>query len=402
MGSPPKQVLIVDDSALVREALAAILSDHPGLEVMGTAGDPLGARDVIRRRVPDVITLDIEMPRMDGITFLRRLMAQRPIPVVVCSSLVGDGTRTLGAVLDAGAIDVIAKPQLGQRQFFEDSATRIRDTVYAAALARPRDRREAAPTAGDAGGDTETRQRRAGHSAAAPDRASAGPRTAGAVSRRGDGGAMIKTTEKVVAIGASTGGTEALRELLERLPHFAPPIVVVQHMPAGFTAAFSRRLDGLCQVTVKEAEDGDTLIRGRVLIAPGDRHMTLTRSGAHYGVAIKDGPLVNRHRPSVDVLFDTVADRAGANALGIIMTGMGDDGARGLKRMRDAGARTLGQDEASCVVYGMPAVARSMDAVEEELPPAALAERVCTLGADSTADAPDPSPFQRVPDPGIE
>ncbi|MEO0762255.1 MAG: chemotaxis response regulator protein-glutamate methylesterase [Pseudomonadota bacterium] len=364
MTGQTKRVLIVDDSAVVRQTLRGILEDHPRLEVMGTASDPLAARDQIRRQLPDVITLDIEMPRMDGVTFLRRLMAQRPLPVVVCSSLVGDGTETLGAVLEAGAVDVITKPQLAQRQFFLDSATRIRDAVYAAAHARL------------------GRARRTERMPAAS-RADSPAIVGVATTSRAPGGAMLKTTETVVAIGASTGGTEALRHVLERLPPYAPPIVVVQHMPAGFTAAFARRLDGLCQVTVAEAQNGDALLRGRVLIAPGDRHLALTRSGATYRVTIEDGPLINRHRPSVDRLFDSVAERAGTNAVGIIMTGMGDDGARGLKRMRDAGARTFGQNEASSVVYGMPACAKAMDAVDAELDLDDIAEVI--IGLDEQA-----------------
>jgi two-component system chemotaxis response regulator CheB len=302
------------------------------------------------------------MPRMDGITFLRKLMAQRPIPVVMCSSLTEQGTETLMQALEAGAVDVILKPKLEAAQYLLDSKMRICDVVKAAARARlpsvPRpqsDKRSGAPQA----------KLTADAMLAAP----TGSR------------AMARTTEIVVCIGASTGGTESLRVVLEALPADSPGIVVVQHMPEKFTAALARRLDTLSAMEVREAEDGDTVLRGRVLIAPGNKHMLLQRSGARYYVAIKDGPLVSRHRPSVDVLFRSAAHNAGANALGIIMTGMGDDGARGLLEMRQAGAATIAQDEASCVVFGMPKEAIALGGAERVLPLESLAREIVRSNA---------------------
>jgi len=340
IGKQKKRVLIVDDSAVVRQTLTEIISAHPAMEVMATANDPFQAAERLKREIPDVIVLDVEMPRMDGITFLRRLMAQRPLPVVICSTLVGEGSKTFLAALEAGAVDVILKPNLATRRFLEESTIRIQDAVLAAAHARM-DRRGVCRQEAKLSADAVIPAAR---------------------------GAMAQTTHKVVAIGASTGGTEALRVVLEALPPTAPPIVVVQHMPEAFTANFARRLDELCQITVREGRDGDSVIPGQALIAPGGKHMLLTRSGANYRVEVKDGPLVNRHRPSVDVLFRSAAQVAGANAVGVIMTGMGDDGARGLKEMRDRGARTIGQDQATSVVYGMPAEAMKHGGVEKEVP----------------------------------
>ncbi|MBP2230909.1 two-component system chemotaxis response regulator CheB [Azospirillum agricola] len=338
------RVLIVDDSATVRRTLTDILSSDPEIEVMGTAADPYAAVRRIGEEAPDVITLDVEMPRMDGITFLRKLMSQHPIPVVMCSSLVEDGSETLMQALEAGAADVILKPRIDTRQSLLDAQVRICDTVKAAARARVRPRPRVAVAA------------QATASPRIPE-----PKLSADVMMPAPGkGAMARTTERIVCIGASTGGTEALREVLEALPADSPGILIVQHMPESFTAAFARRLDSLCEVTVREARDGDTVLRGQVLIAPGNRHMLLQRSGARYLVAVKDGPLVSRHRPSVDVLFRSTAHCAGANAVGVIMTGMGDDGATGMREMREAGAFTLAQDEESCVVFGMPkeAIAR--------------------------------------------
>ncbi|MBK1840914.1 chemotaxis response regulator protein-glutamate methylesterase [Azospirillum sp. YIM B02556] len=360
--SPRIRVLVVDDSATVRRTLTDILSSDPGIEVMGTAADPYAAVRRIAEETPDVITLDVEMPRMDGITFLRKLMSQHPIPVVMCSSLVEGGSETLMQALEAGAVDVILKPRTDTRQSLLDAQVRICDTVKAAARARPRPRRSPSPSPSPSPSSSPS----SSPGSAVPAQATGRPRvtepklSADVMMPAPGRGAMARTTERVVCIGASTGGTEALREVLEALPADSPGIVVVQHMPESFTAAFARRLDGLCEVTVREARDGDTVLRGQVLIAPGNRHMLLQRSGARYLVAVKDGPLVSRHRPSVDVLFRSAAHCAGGNAVGVIMTGMGDDGATGMREMQDAGAFTLAQDEESCVVFGMPkeAIAR--------------------------------------------
>ena len=352
------RVLVVDDSAVVRETLSMLINKHSDLEVMATAKDPFEAAERIRHEVPDVITLDVEMPRMDGITFLKRLMSQRPIPVVVCSSLVGEGTETLMAAMESGAVDIITKPTIGTRKFLEESTVLVQDKILAAASARIGMRMPSAPSK--------------------------------ALAPSGDGavrvsGAMHKTTQTVVAIGASTGGTEALRYLLTSLPPFAPPIVIVQHMPENFTRAFARRLDQECQVTIREARNGDRVLRGQALIAPGNFHMALKRSGAEYQVQIADGPLVSRHRPSVNVLFRSVAKHAGANAIGVLMTGMGDDGAEGLKTMRGAGAQTFGQNEQSCVVYGMSRVAKKIGAVEREVDLAEIPQLLVDLGQEKAA-----------------
>lgn len=338
------KVLIVDDSAVVRQTLKDILSSDPEIEVVGAAADPFLAADKINADRPDVITLDVEMPRMDGITFLRKLMAQYPIPVVMCSSLTEKGAETTFKAMQYGAVEIINKPRLGASSFLKESSVLICDAVKAAAQARVRklsfERTEIEPKL-----------------------------TADAILSKGKMSVpeAIKTTERVVVIGASTGGTEALRYYLEAMPHDAPGTVIVQHMPEHFTKAFARRLDEGCRMTVKEAADGDSVIPGRALIAPGNRHMLLKRSGARYYVEIKDGPLVSRHRPSVDVLFRSAARYAGKNAIGLIMTGMGDDGARGMKEMKDAGAYNFAQDEASCVVFGMPKEAIRYGGVDQTL-----------------------------------
>lgn len=336
------RVLVVDDSAIVRQTLSTILSSDPGIEVMATASDPFVAVERIAREVPDVITLDIEMPRMDGLTFLGKLMAQHPIPVVICSSLAEEGCETTLRALEYGAVDIITKPKVGTRQFLEESRVRVCDAVKAAARARPPHRLPALRVQ---------------------------PKlTADAMLAKAKSQAMLQTTDTVVAVGASTGGTEALRVFLEALPANSPGVVIVQHMPEKFTKAFAQRLDGLCAVTVKEAEDDDTVVRGRVLVAPGNRHTLLKRSGARYYVEVKDGPLVSRHRPSVDVLFRSVARYAGKNAVGVILTGMGDDGAAGMAEMKEAGAITIAQDEASSVVWGMPHEAIKRGGVDKVLP----------------------------------
>jgi two-component system chemotaxis response regulator CheB len=349
-------VLVIDDSASVRQALVAILSADPGFEVE-VASDPFVAASRIARRLPDVITLDVEMPRMDGITFLRKLMGQCPVPVVMCSSLVEGGSETLFQALEAGAVDVILKPRMGVAEHLAELHQHIRDTIRAAAQARvqPRTAASLRPPVPKLTAD-----------AMLPP---PGPQSRA--------NAMARTTEMIVCIGASTGGTEALREVLIALPANAPGVVVVQHMPENFTRAFAQRLDGLCEVSVKEAEHGDTVLRGHVLIAPGGlRHTLLERQGARYVVAVKEGPAVSRHRPSVDVLFRSAARNAGGNAIGVIMTGMGDDGAKGLLEMREAGARTFAQDEASSVVFGMPREAIACGAVEKVVPLHAIAREV--------------------------
>jgi two-component system chemotaxis response regulator CheB len=341
MSSARIRVLIVDDSAVVRQTLTEVLSSDPEIEVIGTAGDPFVAAERISEQVPDVITLDIEMPRMDGLTFLQKIMSQHPIPVVICSSLAGDGAQSTLKALEYGAVDIITKPSLGSKQFLEDSRIMLCQAVKAAASARLQLLR--------------------------PTRIVEPKLTADAILSPATH-AMAETTEKIVAIGASTGGTEALKTVLESFPADSPGIVIVQHMPEVFTRAFANRLDGLCNITVKEAESNDTVLRGQALIAPGNHHLLLKRSGARYYVEIKDGPLVCRHRPSVDVLFRSAAKYAGQNAVGVILTGMGDDGARGMLEMRQAGAMTIAQNEATCVVFGMPNEAIKRDAVDKVLP----------------------------------
>ena len=344
------RVLIVDDSALVRNALSEVLTSDPGIEVMAMAQDPIVAASKIRNEVPDVIILDIEMPRMDGITFLKRIMAQHPIPVIICSTLATEGSQTALTALECGAVEVIEKPNLGTKKFFEESKIRICDTVKAASLVKVTVRKHVKPM-------------------------KVSPKlTADAILPEPPSKAMDKTTETVIAVGASTGGTEALRLLFESLPRDAPGMVVVQHMPANFTRAFANRLDKICLVSVKEAQNNDTVLRGQVLIAPGNHHMLLKRSGAKYYVEVREGPLVSRHRPSVDVLFRSAARYAGKNALGVIMTGMGDDGAKGMLEMKQAGSYTIAQDEASCVVFGMPKEAIKLDAVDSILPLDKIAE----------------------------
>ncbi|MGN8153982.1 protein-glutamate methylesterase/protein-glutamine glutaminase [Agrobacterium sp. 22094] len=342
------RVLIVDDSASVRQTLTAVLEADPAIEVIGAASDPFMAAKRIQEDLPDVITLDVEMPRMDGITFLRKIMSQHPIPVVMCSSLTEAGSETLIQALEAGAVDVILKPRIGAADHLAESALRICEVVKSAAHARVKSVR--AQPRGSSSLGTQAKL------------------TADAVLPPPSGKAMARTTEMVICVGASTGGTEALREMLERLPANSPGMVIVQHMPEKFTAAFAKRLNGLCEVEIKEAEDGDPVLRGHVLIAPGDKHMLLERQGARYHVSVRNGPLVSRHRPSVDVLFRSAARSAGSNAMGVIMTGMGDDGARGMLEMHQAGAYTIAQDEASCIVFGMPKEAIAHGGVDKIVP----------------------------------
>ncbi len=342
------KVALIDDSAVVRKHLADLLQ-AAGLRVTITASDPLFAWPKLRADWPDVVVLDVEMPRMDGLTFLRELMAEHPLPVVMCSTLTESGAETTLQALAAGAVSFVTKPKLGLKSFLEDDSNGLVSAVRSAAKANLRALARAAVPAVPAA-----------VSAPLPtDRA------------------MAVTTDRVMAIGASTGGVQTVEQLLSGLPNtLGAGIVLVQHMPAGFTAGFAARLGAVTGFEVLEAKDGDRVFPGRVLVAPGGRHMQLRRSGAQYLVDVKDGPLVNHHRPSVDVLFRSVAQCAGRNALGVVLTGMGDDGARGLLAMRQAGATTLAQDEASCVVYGMPKAAVEMGAVDEVLPLAALPERL--------------------------
>ncbi len=351
-------VLIVDDSAIVRQTLADILSSDREIEVIAKASDPFLAAEHISRQVPDVILLDVEMPRMDGLTFLQKVMSQHPIPVVICSSLAEGGSDTVLRALEYGAVEIILKPRLGAKQFLEEARIRVCDAVKAAAASQVK--------------------RLAFHRRDVPPKLTADAVLAKAKIGRD---AMLKTTEKVVVVGASTGGTEAIKDFLTALPLDAPGIVIVQHMPEIFTTAFSRRLDSICQISVKEAESNDTVLRGRALVAPGNHHLLLKRSGARYYVEIKEGPLVSRHRPSVDVLFRSAARYAGPNAIGVIMTGMGDDGAKGMLEMKEAGAMTIAQDEESCVVFGMPKKAIDLGAVDKVLPLQSIAGAVMREGS---------------------
>lgn len=344
------KVLIVDDSALVRQTLSEILASDPDIEIMGTAPDPFAAAEKIAQATPDVITLDVEMPRMDGITFLQKIMSQHPIPVVICSSMAEKGSANALKALEYGAVEIVEKPKIGTRQFLQEARVLFCDIVKAAA---------------------QTRRKRASVPAKIEPKM-----TADVILPKTTRSTVIETTEKVVVVGASTGGTEALRVFLEPLPKNSPGIVIVQHMPEHFTTAFSSRLNSICQIEVKEAADNDTVLRGRALIAPGNRHLLLKRSGARYFVEVRDGPLVSRHRPSVDVLFRSAARYAAGNAVGVIMTGMGDDGARGLGEMKEMGAFTIAQDEKSCVVFGMPNEAIKRGAAARVLPLQRIADAV--------------------------
>lgn len=341
------RVLVVDDSAIVRQVLQAQLSRQPGIEVVGTAADPFAAREKILALKPDCLILDIEMPRMDGLTFLRKVMKFHPVPTIICSSVTPSGCSLALECLEAGAFEVVSKP--GGNFSVGDVASRLAELVRASVASHAR-----LPGSANAGA-TRTAPARS-DAAAKPD------------SLRGAPGARVRAVDRLVAIGTSTGGTEALRTVLTALPSDAPPIVMVQHMPEGFTRAFADRLDGLCRIRVKEAEDGDSLECGLALLAPGNRHMRLVRDGGpgstRWSVRVADGPRVLRHKPSVEVLFESCAQWAGSRAMGIIMTGMGNDGAGGLLSMRKAGAVTIGQDEPSCVVYGMPREAALCGAVQ--------------------------------------
>lgn len=345
----PIKVMVIDDSALVRQTLKDIISSDPQLEVIATAADPYIAANKIRHNIPDVITLDIEMPRMDGLTFLKTLMMQCPLPVVIISSLTQEGSRIALRALDLGAVEVVAKSEIrATKTHLEESQIRITDAIKAAymapvrrmALNRPL--REEMPI----------------------------------IKSIRLASVSTEISESIIAIGASTGGTEALRYILKDIPVKSAGIVVTQHMPAGFTRSFAEQLNSLCGVSVKEASDGDRIMRGHVYIAPGGRHMAIYRTGSQYFIRVSDGELVNRHRPSVDVLFNSVAEHAGIHALGIIMTGMGRDGAEGLRNMKAAGAKTIAQDEASSVVFGMPREAIKLGAADQVLSLTEICERI--------------------------
>lgn len=349
------KVLLVDDSAVVRQVLTDVLGKDPQIEIMGAVADPIFALKRMQRQWPDVIVLDMEMPRMDGLTFLRKLMSERPTPVVVCSTLTQKGTEVTLQAMAAGAVEVIAKPSAGLRAHLQDASHALIQAVKAASQAKVS----------------------AKVAAVNPPQ----PRyDADAVLPAPGAKAIRTTTERVVAMGTSTGGTQALERVLTRLSADCPGLVVVQHMPERFTAAFAARLNNLCKIEVKEAQSGDRVINGRALIAPGGKHTVLKRSGAKYHVEVIDGPLVSRHRPSVDVLFRSAARVAGMNALGMIMTGMGDDGARGLLEMKVAGAHTIAQDEQSCIVFGMPKEAIRRGGVSAVHPLDEFAQRITQFG----------------------
>jgi two-component system chemotaxis response regulator CheB len=354
--SEPIKIIVVDDSASVRQTLAAIIGQFSDFSLIAAVGDPYQAVNRIAQTVPDVIILDIEMPKMDGLTFLHRIMTQHPIPTIICSSLAVDGSDSAMKALAYGAVEIITKPKIGTKQYLEEAKIQIYDAILAAAQSKLKrlsitDLHKTQPKL------------------SADAMLSAKPRRL-----------LTETTEKVIVIGASTGGTEALRIVLEGMPMDAPGIVIVQHMPENFTRSFAQRLDSLCKIEVKEAADGDPVLRGQALIAPGNLHTLLKRSGANYLVEVKSGPLVTRHRPSVDVLFRSAAVNAGKNAIGVIMTGMGDDGAGGLRELKDAGAFTVAQDEDSCVVFGMPKEAIKRNAVDRIVPLTQIAELVYNRG----------------------
>jgi len=338
------KVLIVDDSAVVRKSLTKLLSSDNKIEVIGCAPDPLVAVTKMAKQAPDVILLDVEMPRMNGIIFLRKIMEQHPLPVIICSSFVSQGSDVFDKALEYGAVGVVLKPNLGSQEQLHEAQILLTDAVKAAALTKP-------PKL------TLSRLKSRGAKL-----------DADVVLAKTSTNKTFTATEKIIVVGASTGGTEALTVFLAGLPHDFPGVVVVQHMPKGFTNSFARRLDGLCAMSVKEAEKGDDIVCGRILIAPGNKHTLCKRNGKHYYVDVIDGELVSRHRPSVDVLFRSAARYAGNNAFAVIMTGMGDDGAKGMKEMHTMGARTIAQDQASSVVFGMPRVAIELGGVDKIVP----------------------------------
>jgi len=350
------KVLCVDDSALIRSLMTEIINDQPDMTVVATAPDPLVARELIKQHNPDVLTLDVEMPRMDGLDFLEKLMRLRPMPVVMVSSLTERGNEITLRALELGAVDFVTKPKVGIRDGMLEYAEKLADKVRAAARARVQARHVAPHAPGAAPGTA----------------AGAQPAVAPAPMLNNP----LVSTEKLIIIGASTGGTEAIREVLTPLPPDAPAVLIAQHMPPGFTKSFAQRLNGLCRITVKEAEHGERVLPGHAYIAPGHAHLLLARSGANYIANLSDDPPVNRHRPSVDVLFRSAAQFAGKNAIGVILTGMGRDGAAGLLDMRRAGAFTFAQDEASCIVFGMPREAIAMGAADDVAPLSDISRRV--------------------------
>ncbi len=352
MANKKIKVMLVDDSAVVRQTLTEVLGSDDQIEVIAACQDPYVAAKKLRTIVPDVMILDVEMPRMDGITFLQKIMSQHPLPVIICSSLVEKGAQTTLKALEYGAMDIIQKPTLGTKNFLLEARIVLTDAVKAAANSSVKKIKKQSTTI-----VTEKLN-------------------ADAVLSAAKVGAMTTTTEKIIVIGASTGGTEAVRSVLQSMPQDCSGIVVVQHMPEKFTRSFADRLNDLCCINVKEAEDGDTILRGHALIAPGNFHTIIKRSGARYFVEVREGPLVSRHRPSVDVLFRSAARYAGSNAIGVILTGMGDDGAKGMKEMFDTGAYTIAQDEKTSVVYGMPAVAVKHGGVIESLALDKIAQRL--------------------------
>jgi two-component system chemotaxis response regulator CheB len=372
------RVLIVDDSAVVRQVLTEQLAHDPSISVMAAVADPIFAMTRMKIEWPDVVVLDVEMPRMDGVTFLRKIMEERPTPVVICSTLTEKGAATTLEALAAGAVAIVTKPKLGLKKFLEDASADLVGAVKTAGHANVSRLKASLRSAGahaSSGAVMNNRVAAGGGMHAVPQK-----NTADVVLAPPGSHAMKETTERIVALGTSTGGTQALELVLTALPRACPGIVVVQHMPEKFTAAFAARLDSLCQVSVQEAVHGQRLLPGHVLIAPGGKHMMLRRSGAYYYTDVTDGPLVNRHKPSVDVLFRSVAKFAGANAIGVIMTGMGDDGARGLLEMREAGAMTAAQDEASCVVFGMPKEAIALGGAKNILPLTRIAQTIIDWG----------------------
>lgn len=362
------RVLIIDDSALIRQLLTDILSSDPALEVVGSAADPLIAREKIKQLNPDVLTLDVEMPKMDGVTFLRNLMRLRPMPVVMVSSLTEQGAEITLEALEIGAVDFVTKPKIDVSHSLPVYSEEIIAKVKAAATARTRPYNETHRSA-----DVQ-------------------PKLAvDSVLAKKSAPKHIRTTERIIAIGASTGGTEAIREILMRMPASSPGIVITQHIPEQFSKPFAKRMDGISAMTVCEAEDGQQIVTGHAYIAPGGRHLYVERSGARYLSRLSDGPPVNRHRPSVDVLFRSVAQCVGPNAIGAILTGMGDDGAVGLKEMQDAGAPTIAQDEKTSVVWGMPGEAVKRGAADKILPLERIADALTRLAQDSPVSARDAS-----------